>query len=381
MFINSKMTHLLSVDPESDPNWAREPSSQPAEFGKLAKRIKSQHLRQGAALPFIGSCSLIVAPLIAGNTPEQSQGRDRVKSEQPAQALGVWLDCKCVLAAFHAECLKCELFNSATFPADPRIKLVTFVHAKCENCEKTTASQLQRNGNSSLERRSEQDAALGLLGRFAYCIGTYDVSPFEQRPDSPCGDCSDRNPEFGKQMHLEASLAFMRHLASTEQLRCTAEEALKWALAARDDSREYRFYSSYLTRQQSTELIRKSGYFVENSSYVATRPSGTCATTKVVLKVVSSATGIPRDKILGSSREADIVFCRHLAAYIFRCTSGLSYKRIAELLKRDDHTTAKNSCLRIREFMSEHPFHHAFVRMMVERADEIGVLHGRAYRK
>lgn len=380
MYIVSKMIHLLLVDPASGPKWACEPISQPAEFEKLAKKIKAKFPRRGVALPFIGSCPLIVAPLIVGDTPEQCHERDRSEPEKPVQALGVWLDCKCVLAPFHAECIKCEQFRSATFPADTRIKLVTFVHAQCGECDKAPAAQLEGNGNLTNETRTEQEVAIGLLGRFACCIGTYDTSLFAARPGCPCREISDRGPEFGKEMHLEASLSFMEHLVNTKQLRCTAKEALNWVLAAREDSREYQLYSSYLTRQQSSELIRKSEYFIEKGTYVATRPFGTCATSKTVLDVVSSATGIAKERILGSSREGDIVFCRHLAAYIFRCTSRRSFKKIAELLNRDNHTTAQNSCLRIEEFMDEHPFHQAFVRMLVERADEIGILHGRAYR-
>ena len=378
---NSTVARLECADPEANPEWAGAPSEQPPEYSGLAAKIKTKYVREGVAFPFIGSSPIIVAPLILRDTPEERRDHGGGDPKGPAEALGVWLDCRCPLAAFHAEFLQSEKFISATFPADPRIKLVTLVHAKCGDCDRSPAIPLERDGASFVEARTEREGAHGLLGRFACRIGAYDTSKFEQQPDCPCRGDSERTPELGARLHLEASMSLMRHLANSGQLSCTAEEGLKWVLDARDASSEYGTYSSYLTRQQSSELIRHSGYFVEQNCFAASRPSGTCATTKTVLDIVSSATGIAKEIFLGDSREGDIVFCRQLAAYIFRRTSGRSYKRIAELLRREDHTTTMNGCQRIASFMGQHPFHHAFVRMLVERADEIGALRGRAFLK
>ena len=128
-------------------------------------------------------------------------------------------------------------------------------------------------------------------------------------------------------------------------------------------------------------MIRSSDLFSESTQFVASRPSGTCALEKIALNVVHAATGVKQEEIFGKSRRGDTAFCRHLVAYISRRTSSRSYDFIAEALKREDHTTAMNSCVRIEAFMRQHPFHHAFVRMMVERTDEIGVLNGRTFRK
>ncbi|GEM_PF-1398337 len=375
----TKTIHLLLVDDATNPKWACAPSFQPAEFGLLASKIKSEFVRRGLGFPFIGSCSVIVAPLFTGDTPEQCLESSQAASNQPVESLGVWLDCKCGLAAYHAEFLKREKFTLATFRTDPRIDLVTFVHLPRGDSEKSPMAVMERTQNRIVETRLEHEAASGLLGQLARSIGATDNFLFAQNMDHAEYGGLILCPELAGQMHVLETKRFLQHLDDTDQLACSAAEAFNWILSARQDAPEYQPYSTYLTRQQAAELIRNSIYFIARDSYVATRPSGTCATLKIILKLVSLATGVGKEEILSASRVADIAFCRHLAAYIIRCTSGRSYNVIAGQLNRDDHTTAKNSCVKIEEFMRENSFHHAFVRMLVERADECGILQSRSY--
>ena len=221
MSTDSSLNRLVKINSADGPKWVQKPSMQPKEFAPLADKIKSRHFRSGLDFPFIGSCPLIVAPLQIGDSPEQCYDFELNPPKSPVESLGVWLDCKCVLAAFHAACLKSNEFRSATFSADPRIDLATFVISKCDDCNESPAASIERNSPSTGNPQSEHEIALNLLGRFARRIGTLDTILFEPPPNCTCLENANRNHEFGKKLHLEATISYIQHLEKGNQLRCS----------------------------------------------------------------------------------------------------------------------------------------------------------------
>lgn len=74
---------------------------------------------------------------------------------------------------------------------------------------------------------------------------------------------------------------------------------------------------------------------------------------KVVIKKVFASVekhyGIKKDEILSESRKAEIAFARHVATYLIKEMTELSYPKIKIILNRKNHTTCLNSCNIIEE--------------------------------
>ncbi len=60
---------------------------------------------------------------------------------------------------------------------------------------------------------------------------------------------------------------------------------------------------------------------------------------KNVINEISDRSGVPKEDILGKSRKENIIFLREGGYYIYRKKFKLYYQKIADLTKRENHTT------------------------------------------
>lgn len=65
---------------------------------------------------------------------------------------------------------------------------------------------------------------------------------------------------------------------------------------------------------------------------------------------------ISYEKLMSKSRKSRIVYCRHMAMYIVRDTTNLSYPDIAKLFNREDHTTVMHAYDKIKDSLKEHVY-------------------------
>ncbi len=67
-----------------------------------------------------------------------------------------------------------------------------------------------------------------------------------------------------------------------------------------------------------------------------------------VIDRISDKSGVPKEHILGKSREESVVFLRQGAYYVYRERFNISYPNIAYLTKRQDHTTIMHGVKNIK---------------------------------
>lgn len=98
-------------------------------------------------------------------------------------------------------------------------------------------------------------------------------------------------------------------------------------------------------RHISKRLIEKtlrSGYTVRRS-----------VTVSQIQGVAAEHYGISLERLLSSSRRADVVRCRHMAMFITKQLTQLPLLSIANRFNRKDHTTVKHACSSVREQMAQ----------------------------
>lgn len=78
--------------------------------------------------------------------------------------------------------------------------------------------------------------------------------------------------------------------------------------------------------------------------------------------------GVKRDEIKGPKRNAEIAMARHYSIYLIRKTTNLSYKSIAKIFNKKDHSTVMNSIDFIERKMKKEP---AFEREMNRMVEEL----------
>jgi len=77
-----------------------------------------------------------------------------------------------------------------------------------------------------------------------------------------------------------------------------------------------------------------------NMSYhLKSKRRGAKGDPKEVLKVISEYTGVAEEKIIGRGKKANIPYARHLAMYMIRWKTNLSYKEIGKLFDQCHHTS------------------------------------------
>ena len=91
-----------------------------------------------------------------------------------------------------------------------------------------------------------------------------------------------------------------------------------------------------ITKQRVDETLR-SGYSVRKPISV-----------EQIQTAVAEHYGISEDNLLGSTRRADVVRCRHMAMYLCHRLTKLPLLSIAGRFNRKDHTTVKHACGSIR---------------------------------
>jgi len=69
-----------------------------------------------------------------------------------------------------------------------------------------------------------------------------------------------------------------------------------------------------------------------------------------IIETVCDETGIPFEKVAGKGRKREVVITRQLIAFFGRA-SGLTCKRLGELLGGRDHTTVIHSCNTIQDLL------------------------------
>lgn len=87
-----------------------------------------------------------------------------------------------------------------------------------------------------------------------------------------------------------------------------------------------------------------------------------------IFKYILLKYGITREQLVSPRRSANLTFPRHVAIYLTRQTTKLSYKSIAGYFGRRDHTSIINSVAVIEAKIKEKP---AFAREMQEAVSEI----------
>lgn len=98
-------------------------------------------------------------------------------------------------------------------------------------------------------------------------------------------------------------------------------------------------------RHVSKRLIEKtlrSGYTVRRS-----------VTVSQIQGIVAEHYGISLERLLSSSRRADVVRCRHMAMFITKNLTKLPLLSIAKRFNRKDHTTVKHACASMRQQMAQ----------------------------
>ncbi len=74
-----------------------------------------------------------------------------------------------------------------------------------------------------------------------------------------------------------------------------------------------------------------------------------------VMSVVTSEFGIPLDELQSSRRTAKIYWPRHVAAYLLRKHTNMSYPNIGKYLGNRDHSTVMNGDVRVKLRMQVDP--------------------------
>lgn len=148
---------------------------------------------------------------------------------------------------------------------------------------------------------------------------------------------------------LETRVAILR--VKAEALGTFLENDILFYIAERasDNVRELegalkrvQAHSSFLGKRINMETVAEAlkDYQTARQRFV---------TPDVVLEAVCDYFSIPREDILSNKRDASIVLPRHVAMYLCREHTDLSYKRIAEELNRNDHTTVIHGIGKIME--------------------------------
>lgn len=75
-----------------------------------------------------------------------------------------------------------------------------------------------------------------------------------------------------------------------------------------------------------------------------------------VIDAVAEHFEVDRDKITGSNQTKMVAPARHMAMYIIKNKTNLSYPRIGELFDRRDHTTVMYAYKRIEQALKENPY-------------------------
>jgi len=70
------------------------------------------------------------------------------------------------------------------------------------------------------------------------------------------------------------------------------------------------------------------------------QPQDRCAR---IMEIVSEVTGVSKADILSPSREAPVVYARHLGMYYTRWATRMTLKEVAEAWGRKDHTTVRHA--------------------------------------
>ena len=68
-----------------------------------------------------------------------------------------------------------------------------------------------------------------------------------------------------------------------------------------------------------------------------------------IFVAVENHYGVNKDELLSESRKQEIAFARHVATYLIKEMTDLSYKKIAKTLNRRNHTTCLSSCNHIED--------------------------------
>ena len=85
------------------------------------------------------------------------------------------------------------------------------------------------------------------------------------------------------------------------------------------------------------------------------------------LSVIASTYSINVADLLGNSRNAKIVFPRHITMYILKTRYNLTYSRIGSILNGRDHTTIMNGCKKIEDEMQSNEQIKMAVEMILKK--------------
>jgi chromosomal replication initiation ATPase DnaA len=80
-------------------------------------------------------------------------------------------------------------------------------------------------------------------------------------------------------------------------------------------------------------------------------PEGEYVAFDTIKSVVCKVTGIPFQKVLHPSKEAEIVQARHLISFYAIAYSGLSLQKIGVRIGGKHHTTVRNGVQRIKDLL------------------------------
>jgi transcriptional regulator with XRE-family HTH domain len=72
-----------------------------------------------------------------------------------------------------------------------------------------------------------------------------------------------------------------------------------------------------------------------------------------IITNVSENYGISIDELLGSRRKKELVLPRHIVMYLLRKRLKLSFPKIAEIMKKNDHTTIMHACSKIEKLIKD----------------------------
>lgn len=130
------------------------------------------------------------------------------------------------------------------------------------------------------------------------------------------------------------------------------ENALYIAENVRGDARNLASFWARLTLPTGSERRHVSRRLIEKtlrSGYTVRRT----ITVSQIQGVAAEHYGISLERLLSSSRRADVVRCRHMAMFITKQLTQLPLLSIARRFNRKDHTTVKHACNSMREDMAQ----------------------------
>lgn len=74
-----------------------------------------------------------------------------------------------------------------------------------------------------------------------------------------------------------------------------------------------------------------------------------------IVRLVCDELGVPHEEVVGNSRRSEVVQARQIAVFIAREATGEAWTRIAEALKRHDHTTVIHAYRQVQQRLRRDP--------------------------